>query len=79
MIEDGKLSVRTRVEKLAHDHNVQYVETDLDALAEVVTSLAGDGTVKFDSTEKLILALGRAGVINRDHVVPLFVEYLRAR
>lgn len=79
MIENDKPSVRARVEKLAHDHNVQYVETDLDALAEVVTSLTGEGTVKFDATEKLILALGRAGVINRDHVVPLFVEYLQER
>ena len=65
VIEDDKLSVRARVEKLAHDHDVHYVKTDLDALAEVVTKLADDEIVKFDETEKLILSLGRTGVIDR--------------
>ena len=78
MIEDDNGSVRATVAKLASDHNVIYVETDLDAFAEVATRLAGD-VVKLDDTERLMLALARAGVIDRPEAVSMFVAYGREK
>ena len=79
VIEDDNGSVGATVARLAKEHEVVYVETDLDAFATIATELAGDGTVKFDETERLILALGRAGVIGRAEAVSMFVAHGREK
>lgn len=63
---------------LALKHNVTYVKTAHDVLADTITGLAGDN-VKLDPVEKTLLALGRAGVISPERVVPLQFSYLREK
>ena len=63
---------------LAHRHNVRYVRTPEDAMADVITRLADDDVV-MDDVELMILALERAGVIASADVVPLHVNYLREK
>ncbi len=63
---------------LARQHNVRYVRTPDDALANVVTRLADDD-VPMDDVELLLLALERAGVVASADVVPLHVNYLREK
>jgi hypothetical protein len=63
---------------LAREHNVRYVRTPEDALADVITRLADDDVV-MDNVELLLLALERAGVIASADVVPLHVNYLREK
>lgn len=63
---------------LARQHNVRYVRTDDDALAEVITQLSDDDVV-MDEVELLLLALERAGVVDSADVVPLHVNYLREK
>lgn len=63
---------------LAHQHNVRYVRTGDDVLADVITRLADDDVI-MDEVELLLLALERAGVIASTDVVPLHVNYLREK
>lgn len=55
---------------LAKQHGIVYVKTGSSALAEVITQLAGDD-VKPDETEKLVIALRRANIINGPTMVTL--------
>lgn len=59
---------------LAMRYGVEYVRTGSSALAEVVTRLAGDD-VKPDETEKLVIALRRANVIDGRTMVTLLGRY----
>lgn len=63
---------------LAVKHNVNYVKTYGDQLAEKFTELSGDDVI-LDDFECLIIALARAGAINSDDVVPLHVNYLHEK
>ncbi len=63
---------------LARKHNVSYIRTPDDAVADVITRLADDDVV-MDDVERLLLALERAGVIASEDVVPLHVHYLREK
>lgn len=79
----GTLAIPTRglaeyIGDLAREHNVRYVRTPEDALADVITRLADDDVV-MDNVELLLLALERAGVIASADVVPLHVNYLREK
>jgi hypothetical protein len=79
--EDDDMSTSSTGEmimSLALKHNVTYVKTPHDALADTITGLAGD-SVQLDPVEKTLLALGRAGVISPNRVVPLQVNYLREK
>jgi len=62
------------VANLAQRHGVAYVKTGSSALAEVITRLASDD-VKPDETEKLVIALRRANVINGQIMVTLLGRY----
>ena len=53
---------------LAKRHDVAYVKTASSALAQVFTRLAGDDGNP-DETEKLVIALRRANVINLETAV----------
>jgi hypothetical protein len=59
---------------LAKRHGVVYVETGSSALAEVITRLSRDD-VKPDETEKLVIALRRANVIDGPTTVTLLGRY----
>lgn len=79
----GNLAIPTRglakyIGELAREHNIRYVRTPEDALADVITRLADDDVV-MDDVELLLLALERAGVIASMDVVPLHVNYLREK
>jgi len=66
----------TTVRALADRHNVRYARTALDAWADQVTRLAGDD-VRLDEIEQLLIALQRAGHLNRPEALALQVRYLR--
>lgn len=59
---------------LAKRHGVVYVRTGMSALAEVITRLSDD-EVKPDETEKLVIALRRANVIDGPTMVTLLGRY----
>lgn len=59
---------------LAKRHDVVYIKTGHSALAEVITRLTGDD-VKPDETEKLIIALRRAKVIDGRTMLTLLGRY----
>lgn len=71
-------NVKAYVHRLAAEHGVTYIKTNLDHWAENVTRLSGDDVV-FDETEELIVALARKGIISNEDVVPLHVSYLREK
>jgi len=66
--------LRTYIANLAQHHGIAYVKTGSSALAEVITRLAGDD-VKPDETEKLVIALRRANIINGPIMVTLLGRY----
>lgn len=59
---------------LAKRHDVVYVKTGSSALAQVISRLAGDDGNP-DQTEKLVIALRRANVINGRSMVMLLGRY----
>ena len=56
-------TTRRLVEALAVRHGITDERTPLDDYAEVVTQLSGDD-IHMDSTDRLLVALGRAKVIS---------------
>lgn len=62
------------IAQLAELHGVAYARTSSSALAAVVTRLAGDD-VKPDPTERLVIALRRANVIDGRTMVTLLGRY----
>lgn len=68
--------VRQFILDLAEAHNVTYVETPLDSLANVITRLSDD-EVHLDEVENLLIALERAGIIPSGNVMPIHVNYLK--
>ena len=59
---------------LAQRHDIRYVQTGTSVLAEVITRLSGED-VKPDETEKLVIALRRANVIDGKTMVTLLGRY----
>jgi hypothetical protein len=70
-------SVAEEIRALARQHGVAYEPTPLDELGNVITRLAGDD-VELDETERLLLALRRAGYLTSAEATRLHGEYLRA-
>ena len=64
----------TFIAELARRHRVMYVRDGNSALAEVITRLSDD-EVKPDETEKLVIALGRANIIDESTAVTLLGRY----
>lgn len=71
-------ALRAYVVDLATRHGVTYTKTRYDELAEVITALSDDD-VELDEVQLLIIALGRAGVVPREQVLPLHANYLREK
>ena len=66
--------LKAYITDLAKRHDVVYVKTGSSALAQVITRLAGDDGNP-DETEKLVIALRRANVINGPTAVTLLGLY----
>ena len=64
------------ITSLAARHGVSYVETPLDALAKVITNLSDDD-VEDDPIRHLLLALLRAGIIDKVVWMDLLHAYLK--
>ena len=72
------MTAQSYVKTLARQHGVSYKPTPGDAMAGVITQLAGDD-VEFDEIEWLIIALEREGHIKREEVLPLHYSYLKEK
>jgi hypothetical protein len=64
------------IRRLAAANNVAAVVSSNDVFAHHVTRLSGDDVV-FDPIENMIVALQRAGILNRVQAVRLQARYLR--
>lgn len=64
------------IRRLASANNVAVVVSSNDIFAHHATRLSGDD-VKFDDIENTIVALQRAGILNRIQAVRLQARYLR--
>lgn len=71
-------SLHAHLEGLAKAHQVKTVRTPQDALAEVITRLAGD-EVTSDATEDLIVNLKRSGVINGAQMISFLGQHIDER
>ena len=75
LIEDIPLTgLNTYIAGLAKRHGVSYVRSGTSALAGVITRLADD-EAKPDQTERLVIAMRRAGVIDGKTMVALLGRY----
>ena len=72
-----KNAIQNYIQHLANTHNVTYVHTPVDALADHITALADD-VVQNDDTKNLLVALKRAQVISGRQMNSLLVQYLTA-
>ncbi|OAJ60812.1 hypothetical protein A6V36_01775 [Paraburkholderia ginsengiterrae] len=68
------IGLRKFIADLAKRHGVVYVRDDTSALAAVITRLSDDDLTP-DETEKLVIALGRANIIDDSTVVTLLGRY----
>jgi hypothetical protein len=69
-------NIKQFVLDLGKRHSVVYVKANTDALANDITRLASSD-VHLDDLECLLIALERAGVVQRKDVVRLHIDYLR--
>jgi len=69
-------SAKDEIVALARRHGVTSKPMPLDKLGEVISRLAGDG-VQLDDTERLLLALERAGHLSSKEANRLHVAYMR--
>jgi hypothetical protein len=80
---DDITSVKTRsvleeIIALARQHGVTYTSMPLDKLGDAMARLAGDD-MELDDTERLLLALERAGHLSPADANRLHVAYMRQR
>lgn len=66
----------TVIREMAERYGVTYVRTSNDELAHHITRLAGDN-VELDEIEQTLIALQRAGHLDRTELVRLQARYLR--
>ena len=69
-----KTGLRTFIASFAERHGVSSVRSGSSALADIITRLAGDEP-KPDNTEKLVIALRRAKVIDGRTMLELLSRY----
>ena len=68
-------STAALIREMAAKHRVTYVPTRSEMLANDITRLAGDD-VRLDEVECMLLALQRAGHLDRDELIHLQAKYL---
>ena len=66
----------TYIRELAAKHGVAYRMTKGDALAADLSRLADNEPVDFDEVEQMLIALQRAGHLDRTELVRLQAKYL---
>ena len=71
-------SAKAEIYAIARDHGIAHQRSALDELGDAITRLAGD-EIDLDSTEWLLVALDRAGVITGPDAVILHARYRRER
>ena len=76
MVGRPRSATAVQIEKLAERYDIVYRSTERDRFAHHVTRLAGD-QVKLDPIEQMLIALQRAGRIDRAEMVRLQARYLR--
>jgi hypothetical protein len=69
-------STAALIRDMAAKHNVAYVATRSDLLANDITRLSSDN-VRLDEVECMLIALQRAGYIDRNQAIHLQARYLR--
>jgi hypothetical protein len=69
-------STATYIRQLAAQHGVTYTATRGDALAAHLSRLADNEPVNFDEVEQMLIALQRAGHLDRHELVQLQAKYL---
>ncbi|MCI1042233.1 hypothetical protein [Caballeronia zhejiangensis] len=69
-----KTDISNFIAELASEHGVKYVETGNSALAKLVSELS-DSPASPDETEKLVIALRQAKVIDGPTMVELLGRY----
>ena len=78
MAGQPRSATAVHIEKLAERYHVAYRSTENDQLAHHITRLAGD-RVELDPIEQILIALQRAGRIDRAEMVRLQARYLREK
>lgn len=78
VIEIPATGLAEYITELALLHGVVYVKTPTDELAKVYTRLSDD-EVEQDDVSDLLMALLRAGVINKDDWMELLHRHLREK
>ena len=68
--------ISSLVRSLATANEVNCIRTPVDALAEHFTRLSDDRVDELDETQLLIIALRRAGVIDKNDAMKLQAAYL---
>lgn len=66
------------IHNLAAQHNIGYIMTVGDSIANAFTRLSDDD-LEMDEVELLLIALERAGVVQECDVIPLHINYLREK
>ena len=70
IIDIPTVGLRDYIVGLAKKHSITYKKTSQDDLAEMITNLSGD-EVELDEVELLLIALERAGILERQYILPL--------
>jgi hypothetical protein len=68
-------SAKEEILALAKKHGISYHQTALDELADNISRLS-DAEVEFDEIENLLVAIGRANLINGKDRILLHHKYL---
>jgi hypothetical protein len=69
------ISTAALIREMAAKHRVTYIPTRSELLANDITRLAGDH-VRLDEVECMLLALQRAGHLDRNELIHLQAKYL---
>ncbi|WP_230384453.1 hypothetical protein [Pseudomonas putida] len=74
-MEIPKSGIAEFVEKLAAEHGVTGEMDRIDRIASTFTRLSGDD-VELDRIERLLVSLGRKGILDQEEVFLLVEQYL---
>lgn len=73
-----KHNVARFIKRLASENNITDSEDRIDRLASTITRLSGDD-VRLDSIERMMVTLGRKGILNQEDIFKLEENYLNER
>ncbi len=76
IVDHDTVDVASRVRSMAEEYGISYTETPIDVLAEHLTRLSGDEVTELDSTQQLLIALRRAGSLDKFEAMKLQAAYL---